>query len=175
MQRYFLEPESHAFLLAAPAILPGVRRLCQAYAGRGLPLVFTRHQNTPQDAGQMASWWRELLLAGSPQSEITPELDSSLGVVLTKTQYDAFYQTALEQLLRERQVAQVVICGVMAHLCCETTARGAFMRGFEVFFCADGTAADTTAHHQASLLNLAHGFATPVLVSEIQNRVQSGA
>jgi isochorismate hydrolase len=55
----------------------------------------------------------------------------------------------------------------MTHLCCETTARSAFIHGFEVFFTIDGTATYTEAHHRATLLNLANGFATPVLVAEL--------
>jgi len=65
----------------------------------------------------------------------------------------------------------VVICGVMTHLCCETTARSAFMRGFEVFFTVDGTATYTEAFHRASLLNLSHGFAVPVLVENILEKL----
>jgi isochorismate hydrolase len=36
-----------------------------------------------------------------------------------------------------------------------------------VFFLVDGTATYTEDLHRASLLNLAHGFATPILVAEI--------
>ena len=70
-------------------------------------------------------------------------------------------------MLRDNGVRRIVISGVMTHLCCETTARSAFVRGFEVFFTVDGTASYTADFHRASLLNLAHGFAVPVLVSEI--------
>jgi len=51
------------------------------------------------------------------------------------------------------------------------TARSAFMRGFEVFFTIDGTATYNEGFHQATLLNLAHGFAKPVLVSELLARL----
>jgi isochorismate hydrolase len=54
----------------------------------------------------------------------------------------------------------------MTHLCCETTARSAFMRGFAVFCLVDGMATYTAAFHQAALLNLAHGFSTLLLVDE---------
>jgi isochorismate hydrolase len=86
---------------------------------------------------------------------------------IRKTRYDAFFDTPLESLLNEEEIHQVVIGGLMTHLCCETTARSAFMRGFEVFFLVDGTATYTEDFHRASLLNLAHGFATPILVAEI--------
>ena len=159
MQNYFLEPASHAYIPSAQAILPGIQALVRAYRKLGLPVIFTRHLNTPQDAGVMQRWWRDLIRPDTPLSEIETGLDSSQGLVIQKSQYDAFYHTALEERLHQCQVSQVVISGVMTHLCCETTARSAFVRGFEVFFLIDGTATYNAEFHRASLLNLAHGFA----------------
>ncbi len=167
MQDYFLEANSHAYVPSAQAIIPGIQALCQAYAAQELPIFFTRHTNDLANAACMATWWRDLLTPVHPLNGITPQLDISLGRVLEKSQYDAFYGTSLEEMLHGRQATQVVICGVMTHLCCETTARSAFVRGFEVFFTVDGTATYHEGFHRATLLNLAHGFATPVLVNEI--------
>jgi isochorismate hydrolase len=167
MQAYFLEAASHAYIPSAEAILPLIRELTRAYAARGRPIIYTRHVNSTHDAGRMASWWRDLITDEHPLSSIIAALDVSIGVVIKKSQYDAFYLTPLEDLLRRQAVTQLVTCGVMTHLCCETTARSAFMRGFEVFFPVDGTATYTEEHHLASLLNLSHGFAVPVLVQDI--------
>jgi len=57
----------------------------------------------------------------------------------------------------------------MAHLCCETTARSAFVKGFEVVFVIDGTATYNKDFYISTLLNLSHGFAIPVLTEEILN------
>jgi isochorismate hydrolase len=168
MQDYFLEPASHAFIPAAPAILPNITKLIQSFSSSHRPIIFTRHLNTPADAGGMSRWWRDLLHPDSPLSRISSALDSSSGIHIEKGQYDAFHGTQLEQVLRSRDVEQLVITGVMTHLCCETTARAAFMRGFAVFFCVDGTATYNRDFHQASLLNLAHGFALPILVEELR-------
>jgi bifunctional isochorismate lyase/aryl carrier protein len=167
MQRYFLEPNSHAYIPSAKAILPGIQALVQAYGKLGLPIIFTRHSNISQDSGMMERWWRDSIRANTPLSEIDPELDLSKGIVVQKSQYDAFYKTALEEMLHNRRVRQVVISGVMTHLCCETTARSAFVRGFEVFFLIDGTATYNAEFHRAALLNLAHGFAILSRVNEI--------
>jgi isochorismate hydrolase len=167
MQCYFLEEDSHAFVPSAPAILPGVLKLGEAFRAHGRPVVLTRHVNSPEDAGQMARWWRDLLSRENPLSELIPELKPDGGLIIEKGQYDAFHNTDLEGLLKEHGVEQLVICGVMTHLCCETTARAAFVRGFEVFFTVDGTATYNEAFHRASLLNLAHGFAHPVLIEEL--------
>jgi len=174
MQRYFLEGASHACIPAARAIVPGIAKLARAYFEDGLPIVFTRHLNTDANAGMMSRWWQDLIRADDPASEIVPEFDLSQGVVIEKSQYDAFYETPLDEMLREKGVTQIVICGVMSHLCCETTARSAFVRGFEVFFTVDGTATYTEAFHRATLLNLAHGFAVPVLTHEILDKLPLG-
>jgi isochorismate hydrolase len=170
MQGYFLDPQSHAFVPSAPALVPGLRQLVDAFRAAGQPVIFTRHANTAQDAGRMAGWWSELLLPDHPLGGVIPELAPE--AVLVKSQYDAFLDTDLAERLHYQGVRQVVVGGVMTHLCCESTARGAFMRGFEVFFLVDGSAAYTAAHQQASLLNLAHGFAALCLASEVQQALE---
>lgn len=167
LQAYFLDSRSHAYSPSGEAILPYVNALAAAFALHERPIWLTRHVNTVENAGMMGTWWREVLTLENPLSRIDTRLQSSGGVTLNKPHYDAFLETPLEESLRHAGVHQVVICGVMTHLCCESTARGAFMRGFEVFFTVDGTATYTEAFHRASLLNLAHGFATPVLSCEL--------
>jgi bifunctional isochorismate lyase/aryl carrier protein len=168
MQSYFLDPSSHAFIPSAGAIVPGLIQLAQSYYTHNLPVIFTQHLNSQQDAGSMSRWWKDLITVDNPLSAIIPDFDFSNRYVLRKSQYDAFYQTDLQKILHRKGTSQVVISGVMTHLCCETTARSAFMRGYEVFFLIDGTATYNQEYHLAALLNLSHGFATPMLSSEIQ-------
>ena len=115
----------------------------------------------------MAKWWRDLINPLSAYSHnITLKTAQNL-TQINKTQYDAFHNTTLEDKLNTLNIHQVIICGVMTHLCCETTARSAFMRGFDVFFTVDGTATYNEELHCASLLTLSHGFAVPVLIEEL--------
>jgi bifunctional isochorismate lyase/aryl carrier protein len=167
MQRYFFEPESHAFVPSAPAILPNVMALAEAFSDKGLPVIYTQHVNRPEDAGMMATWWRDLLTPDHPFVGLVPEMDVSREEVLVKSQYDAFYRTDLEARLQAEDATEVVICGVVAHLCCETTARSAFMHGFQVWFVADATASYTVENHLGTLRNLGHGFGVPVLSQEV--------
>ncbi|KAM0923587.1 hypothetical protein ACQ4PT_005428 [Festuca glaucescens] len=67
--------------------------------------------------------------------------------------------TGLEETLRGMGVDEVIVAGVMTNLCCETTARDAFVRGFRVFFSADATATASRDLHEATLVNMAYGFA----------------
>ncbi|UCF06815.1 MAG: isochorismatase family protein [bacterium] len=167
MQRYFLDEDSHAFIPSAPAIVPGIAALADTFLMHDLPVVFTRHRNSEADAGMMADWWSDLISPESGLFEIVPELNRPAAMVIEKSQYDAFHETELDGMLREAGIEQLVITGVMTHLCCETTARSAFMRGFAVFFPVDGSATYREDFHRAALLNLSHGFAVPVLVDDL--------
>ncbi len=87
--------------------------------------------------------------------------------VVRKSQYSAFIGTGLERTLRRWRIERVLITGVMSHLCCESTARDAFMRGFDVFIAVDGTASRNHDLHISSLKTLADGFAIPITTEEV--------
>ncbi|MCD4801936.1 MAG: isochorismatase family protein, partial [Anaerolineales bacterium] len=54
-----------------------------------------------------------------------------------------------------------------------TSARAAFVQGYEVFFLVDGTATYNREYHQASIQNLAHGFAVLTMIEDLQKESQS--
>jgi isochorismate hydrolase len=172
MQAYFLDASSHAYIPSARAIVDGIVKLVKAYAACERPIILTQHMNTRDNAGMMSRWWKDLLTAQNPLHQIIPEIDPSMGFIIKKSQYDAFHQTQLDEILRTSGVSQVVLCGVMTHLCCETTARSAFMYGYEVFFPVDGTATYNLHFHRASLLNLAHGFANLVFIKDVLSAIR---
>lgn len=174
MQNYFMQPTSHAFIPSAQAIIPKIKQLQTFFLKDGLCVIHTRHGNTPKDAYNMASWWGKLLDRHSSDAQIIEELTSDKALIVDKTQYDAFYQTRLNEILKERNISQLIITGVMTHLCAETTARSAFMQNFEVFFAVDGTATYRRGLHLASLLTLSHGFAVPVLMQTIEEQFKHG-
>ena len=171
MQKYFLEESSHAFIPSAPAIVQNLISLIDLFLKYKRPIFITQHLNTESDAQQMIKWWKQLISEDDEESKLISEIEayknSSHVSLIKKSQYDAFYETDLEKMLREHNTKQIVITGVMTHLCCETTARSSFVRGFEVIFVIDGTATYTEEHHLASLLNLSHGFAEPITTLEL--------
>jgi isochorismate hydrolase len=169
MQRYFLDESSHAYLPASRGIVGNVTTIIDAFRGRSLPVIYTRHAHLDtEEPGAMDRWWKDKVMDGTEMSEIAAELKPKPGEpVLRKSRYSAFVGTALESMLRERGITGLVITGVMTHLCCETTARDAFMRDFNVFFVVDGTASETEDLHLSSLKTLTDGFAIPVTTEEV--------
>jgi bifunctional isochorismate lyase / aryl carrier protein len=178
MQNYFVDKTSHAYIPSVDAIIPRVVELQNYCLQNGIKIIQTRHAETKENAGMMAKWWGGWLLESTnPASEVITEIAKPEIMQITKSQYDAFYEPAcdsnLDFILKTNGIEQVIITGVMTHLCCETTARAAFTRGYEVFFSIDGTATYNRQFHLGSLINLAHGFAVPMLVDEIITQLRN--
>ena len=77
---------------------------------------------------------------GSAAWELHPEVERRhRDLLLDKQLPGSFTGTGLERWLRERGVARLAIAGYMTHMCCDTTARQAFHRGFQVEFLSDAT------------------------------------
>ena len=172
MQDFFLNSNSHAFIPSGGAIIPGINRLVTSFRQYDWPIIFTQHTNTTSDASAMENWWGNLITADNPLSRITPLITSDSDKIITKTQYDAFFNTELETLLHSLKSRNLIVCGVMTHLCCETTARSAFVRGINVIFPIDGTATYNEQFHLGTLRNLAHGFAVIPTINQIIKMVR---
>ncbi|KAJ4849426.1 Nicotinamidase 2 [Turnera subulata] len=126
-----------------------------------IPVLFTRQcHKSPADYGMLGEWWDGNFLDGTPAAELVPEirrLAKGADEVVEKNTYGAFHNTGLQERLVGMGVKEVIVTGVMTNLCCETTAREAFVRGFRVFFSTDATATSDVELHEASLKNLAYG------------------
>src|ERR1700761_8219718 len=68
---------------------------------------------------------------------------------LTKTSHNAFTTTNLQQLLTQRGIRELVICGIRTEQCCETTARVASDLGYQVTLVTEATATNPIAHRDA--------------------------
>jgi nicotinamidase-related amidase len=66
-----------------------------------------------------------------------------------KTSHNAFTTTALQQLLTQRGVTELVVSGIRTEQCCETTARVGSDLGYEVTFVTEATATNPIPHRDA--------------------------
>jgi len=144
VQREYFDPEGPAFVEHAADIVTNVNLLIDAFRAHGLPIVFMRHEHRADgsDAGRMGDFSapdeEDSFVAGTPRVELIPELHARpADVVVVKRRYSSFLGTDLEAILRTAGVRAVVVCGLMTSFCCETTARDAHGRDYEVLFVAD--------------------------------------
>jgi isochorismate hydrolase len=154
MQKYF-------YSIAEP-IIGNLSKVILACRDAVLPIFYMQHgyEDPDKDSGMLGQWWGDPIVVGTEAWEFMDEIAPRTGDrVIRKKRYSAFYQTDLDGALRDLGIKNVIVGGVMTNLCCETTARDAFVRDFRVFFLADGTATVSEEYHLASLRNLAYGFA----------------
>ena len=193
VQREYFDPAGPAFVEHATDILANVNLLIDGFRAAGLPVVFVRHEHRPDgsDAGRMADFSapdeEDSFVAGTPRVELVPELRAREGdVVVVKRRYSAFRGTDLDAILHTAGVQAVAICGLMTSFCCETTARDAHGRDYEVVFVADANegpdledAAGEPVPHDAVLRNtttaLGAGFAEIVTTAEVLARIAAAA
>ncbi len=168
MQRHFCDPESNFFVPESDLLAAKLKPLVEAFSSFNRPVIFTRHIDSDDPNNLMLRWWGEKIRLDDPMSDNVDVLDKTKVIIVQKDQYDGFLNTDLEKILREKDIRQVVVCCVLTNLCCETTARSAFMRGFEVYFLKDGTATFSQEMHEASLLNLAYGFGVLTTIGEVR-------
>ncbi len=157
MQHRFLECTEGGTVTANCVALMG------RFHERQLPVYLTQHHDVDPDS-VLWRWWQDPIHSESEDWRLLPEIETALVpsdiLIQEKTTYDSFQGTRLQGLLQEAEVQEVVICGCMTNLCCETTARSAFCRGFNVVFPEDANGTKTPEMQARALANLEYGFAT---------------
>lgn len=170
MQKFFIGSRVPSLEDGGNAILPNVKRLIDHYHDEGRPVIYTAHIHRPDgsDLGILGEWWDDHCIEDTDEANIhesiAPRPEDS---VIHKNRYSAFYGTGLDTILRSRRIREVVICGVMTNICCESTARDAFFRDLWVRFVADATASVSEDMHVGTLLNLAYAFAEICLTDDV--------
>jgi nicotinamidase-related amidase/ribosomal protein S18 acetylase RimI-like enzyme len=134
-----------------------------------IPVVVIRHTGITPEATTFCS--------GSPGWELHDEIKSRPhDLLLEKTLPGSFTHTGLDTWLKEHGVTRVTLVGYMTQMCCDTTARQAFHRGYTVQFISDatGTLAITNAAgtvtaeelHRAICVTQAMRFSTVMTTQE---------
>jgi nicotinamidase-related amidase len=101
---------------------------------------------------------------GSDGWQLAPALETRDGdVYLRKTATDSFHRTELQQVLQDRRITDLIICGLQSDFCVDTTTRRALALGYPVVLVSDGhstvdntvlSAAQISAHHNETLANI---------------------
>ncbi|ODN30461.1 cysteine hydrolase [Fervidobacterium thailandense] len=166
VQSYFFNPNSPAYLRGVERVLLNIVRLLEVVKRANIPIIATIHSG---GSDNMRRWWNNTV----DEPWTTLAVDNKLvDYLVTKNTYDAFFSTNLDDLLKSLKSQVVLISGVMTHLCCETTARSAFVRGYDVVMIEDCLWDKDEWYHYASLRNLAHGFAVISNLGEIERLIQ---
>jgi nicotinamidase-related amidase len=119
----------------------------------GVPVIVVQHDDPPGCGSRLE--------VGTDGWALRPEIAPQDGDVhVNKRACDSFFETELEDRLRERSVDRLVIGGCMTQFCVDTTVRRAVSLGYDVTLVGDGhmtgdmgglTFDQIIAHHNATL------------------------
>lgn len=89
--------------------------------------------------------------AGTAGAETIPELlafGDRVTYVRGKVGFNAFSNTQLDGVLKERGIKDVMVAGMVTSLCIDSTGRAAYERGYSVRILSDCTSARTRAEQE---------------------------
>jgi nicotinamidase-related amidase len=124
-----------------PAVVDRVGTLVDAARAAGDLVVWVLHAE-PGSGGEFDPVRRHVrVMAGLGPAAGEP--------IITKTSHNAFTTTNLQQVLTERGIRGLTVCGIRTEQCVETTARVGSDLGYAVTFVTDATATFPIPHRDA--------------------------
>lgn len=127
-----------------PESLENILKVMSAARVNGIPVIVIQHTSTAENA--------ETFVKGTTGWELLPEVSNQPCThLMEKTLPGSFTGTDLESWLIENDIDTVTISGYMTHMCCDTTARQAFHRGFKVEFLSDATGTLNVSNYAGSV------------------------
>lgn len=156
--------ESEASMRKAGAVLDQCR-------AAGMPIVHIQHVSNRTGA--------TFFLPNTKGVEIADAVRPAAGeAVIQKHFPNSFRDTPLLEHLRKLGVEHLIVCGMMTHMCVDTTVRAAFDLGFSITLVHDacatrdlafaGTTVPAQSVHTAFMASLNGLFATTVAASELR-------
>lgn len=115
----------------AKRVVPNIKELSEAARSSDKTVIYISDAH-PEGDEEFSIWGRHAV-SGTEGSEVIPELEpGEQDYTLEKQEYSAFYNTGLESLLEDLDVNELVLTGVLTHICIQHTAADAFFRDCSV-------------------------------------------
>ena len=168
-----------------PRLLEPINRLSAACRAAGMMVIHTLHV-VRDDGSNLGSMGKligtertDLIKESAETAKLHPGIEVGADdIMLYKPRYGAFTGTDLDLVLRSNGIDSVIVTGICTNVCCETTAREAGMRDYQVFFTSDGTETFPIGDFSvpeiktATLATLGLLFAEIVTIDETIARIQ---
>ncbi len=147
--------------------LPNIKRVMEFAKQKGMKIVVVQHTNLEKST----------FVKGTEGWELHDAIkERAFDYLVEKTRPSSFCGTNLEEILKKDNIEGVVIVGYMTQMCCDSTAREAFHRGYHVDFLSDATGTiDVTTPigsisseelHKAALITQSMAFSNVVTTEE---------
>jgi len=167
MQNFSCAPANGETLPHLGEVITQINRLADFSRRIGVPVIWVRHNiNTTTDqAGTDAGLYPAFHDMNQVRSisnrnngtEIFPSMhfDPAVDYVVFKNRYSAFLSRPpeLRQKLESLKRTQLIVAGIAANVCVESTVRDAMQMDYEVVLVSDGVTASNDTLRESTLMN----------------------
>lgn len=142
-------PEGANPLVGSQQAVDKAAQVIAHFRKNNLPLFFIQH-----DAGPTSNWFR----TGSHGIQIHPLIKPGAEEpVIVKVHPNSFLDTDLEHRLNNNAIKELIVIGMMSHMCIDATVRAASDKGFSCTVVEDACATkDLTFHNKKVLAEDVH-------------------
>ena len=175
----FTRPDGKCYYETTGAMMPRVVAFVDAARDKGALIIWVQQiSKTDRPLNRELSSRQKLNCVEGSGGELLDDrftVDRQRDVVLVKSRADAFFRTELEQLLLERGVENVLVCGTKTNCCVRATATGAAMRDYATYIVSDCVSSNTEEITQIHLADMSKYFAKAISSEEVLARLDDGA
>ena len=125
-------PNGNCELVKPEEALNTIKKILGDFRKRDLPIFYIQHFSTAQ-----ATFFVPKTDGVEIHKDIKP-LDGE--TVIIKHYPNSFYETELQDELMKNDITDLVVCGMMTHMCDDTTVRAAKDYGYKITLISDGCA-----------------------------------
>ncbi len=137
----------------ARQIIPNIQGLLEQELKQGAKIFFVCDNHEPDDPE--FKMFPPHCIAGTPEAEVIPELAKYPGEIIPKKRYSAFFNTPIEEKLKQLKPDKIIVCGVLTNICVMHTVADARNRDYYVEVPIDCVASPDESAHQFALEHMA--------------------
>lgn len=126
-------PNGNCQLNKPEVALNTIKSLLKHFREKKLPIFYIQHVSI----AVQANFFISETVGVQINKEIKP-LDTE--IIIVKHYPNSFYKTNLQKVLKQNKITDLVVCGMMTHMCIDTTVRAAKEYGYKITLISDGCA-----------------------------------
>ncbi|MCP4133622.1 MAG: cysteine hydrolase [bacterium] len=145
-------------------------KLLEYFRSSNLPIAHVQHQGI----GENAPFFKPATKGMEINSSVEPLPGEE---IILKFLPNSFRNTGLEEFLKTHEIGELVVCGMMSHMCIEATVRASFDLGYKNILVHDacatralefnGKTVSAEDVHTASMAALSFIYAEPVSTADL--------
>ncbi len=147
----YLHPDGLLYCERCREVIPPLSKTIEFARENNIQVVYV-NTNLESESDLLAKRWRLHAVKDSFGAQVIDELKPEADdLVVKKKTYNGFFNTSLDQELKQRNINNIVITGIHTHVCVLLTAAGGFELGYNVAVLEDCITTDNEAMRKTRL------------------------